>query len=259
MTREDHTADSIAEQIDARRRQVLKALGAGATIPLVTGVGAADNDGDDRGAGNHGAKVRWPVDCPPLPCIDSAFGLPFLGSGSFDPEVRGLFEADHTVELQIAPAQIRPDGAEPLLDFFFEPAGIHVRPGAIVEFDFVTPEHTVTAYHPQQGREQRVPDTVPPFSSPVLPGGGTWLYAFGEKGVYDIFCAPHEPFGMVMRVIVGDETDPIVRGDPDPEEQRPPLLFAAAVLDAPELEPENIVEQGSVSWSELTVEPPEGT
>jgi plastocyanin len=138
-----------------------------------------------------------------------------------DEEVSDLSTPDYTVEMQIAPAEIRPKDSEPPLDFFFEPVGLHVQPGEIVNFVGVTPEHTATAYHPQQGRQQRVPDGVPPFSSPVVAAGGSWMYAFLEEGVYDILCAPHEVFGMVMRVVVGDETDP-TRGETDPMELRPP-------------------------------------
>jgi hypothetical protein len=28
--------------------------------------------------------------------------------------------------------------------------------------------------------------------------------------MYDLFCAPHERFGMAMRVVAGDETEPTV-------------------------------------------------
>jgi plastocyanin len=146
----------------------------------------------------------------------------------------------------------RPGGPpEPPVDFFFEPTGLHIQPGDIVRFNGTTPEHTVTAYHARQGRQQRVPVGVPPFSSPVLAAGGFWLYAFNEPGVYDLFCAPHEPFGMVMRIVVGEDTEPIVREQEQSEQLRPPLEAALAVLKEDELCPNNILKEGTVSWNGL--------
>ncbi|PSP86440.1 hypothetical protein BRC83_00640 [Halobacteriales archaeon QS_1_68_17] len=226
----------------------MRLAGAAAALGFGSGVAGAQQDGGD------GADTpEWPVDCPSIPCIDATYGLPIAGGGALAPQVRARFQPDHTVELRVGEPTIRPSDAEPPFDFFFEPAGLAVQPGDVVAFEAVSPEHTVTAYHPDQGRQQRVPDGVPAFSSPVTAQGSTWLYAFGQSGVYDLVCTPHEPFGMVMRVVAGDETEPTVSGD-----GRPPLPPAAAVLDAPELDPAAIVERGTVSWTDLTVEFPGG-
>ena len=48
---------------------------------------------------------------------------------------------------------------------------------------FDDPDHTVTASHNGRGFQQRVPETVPPFSSPVVEAGGAWLYEFAEPGL----------------------------------------------------------------------------
>lgn len=69
-------------------------------------------------------------------------------------------------------------------------------------------DHTVTTYHELQGKLQRVPDGVEPFSSPMVPVGHTWEYTFTVPGVYDVFCGPHEMYGMVMRIVVGEVTGP---------------------------------------------------
>lgn len=248
------------------RRPVLRALGAGGALSLASGVATAGGAEDDAEAENdeemdeHGGEdeengddeTTWPVDCPTVPCIDSAFGLPILGTDLLDAEVLEVLAPDHTVELRIAPAEVRPADSEPPLDFFFEPSGVHVQPGEIVSFEFVSPEHSVTAYHPAQGRQRRVPEGVAPFSSPVLPVDGKWLYAFPEEGVYDVFCAPHEGLGMAMRAVVGDEPDPDF-GEVT-EELRAPLPASEAVLAAPELDPENVVESGTISWFDLSVD-----
>jgi plastocyanin len=50
--------------------------------------------------------------------------------------------------------------------FHFEPSGLSVQCGDIVQFTYESPNHTISPYHPGQGFQQRVPDGVPPFSSP---------------------------------------------------------------------------------------------
>jgi len=84
----------------------------------------------------------------------------------------------------------------------------------------------------------------------------TWLHAFEEPGVYDMECAPHEVFGMAMRVVVGNETETAFEtSDPAnlPEPRAGPVGFARLVLTDPALEPEAIVEAGRVEWQELDV------
>jgi plastocyanin len=226
--------------LNGSRRNLLKAVGAGAVLSLVSGVGAAQPGNGGCGSEHANSAGR---DCPDVPCLNAVFGYPSLSTGVTLPP---SLEADHAVDMLIG-EKTRPGGPpEPSLDFFFKPVGLHVQPGDIIRFNGTTPEHTVTAYHTRQGRQQRVPIGVPPFSSPVLAAGGFWLYAFDEPGVYDLFCAPHEPFGMVMRIVVGEDTEPIVR-----EPGRPPAAFALKVLKQEELCPVNILEEESVFWSEL--------
>lgn len=252
MPRENTTTNSNKQRtahntgINGSRRSLLKIVGAGAALSVMSGVGSARSGNRRRGREHANSAGR---DCTDIPCIDPAFGYASL---SMDVSLPPPLEADHAVELLIG-ERTRPGGPEePPLDFFFEPVGLHVQPGDIVRFNGTTPEHTVTAYHARQSRQQRVPVGVPPFSSPVLAGGGFWLYAFNEPGVYDLFCAPHEPFGMVMRIVVGEDTRPVVREPEQPEQpRRPPLAFALAVLEEDELCSNNIVDEGSVSWSEL--------
>lgn len=250
MSQENTTANSNTERTDQNgkntglngsRRNLLKAVGAGAVLSLVSGVGSAQPGNRGRGSEYANSAER---NCPDVPCLDAAFGYVSLSANTSLPPP---LEADHAVDMLIQGPATRPGGPpEPNIDFFFEPVGLHVQPGDVVRFNGTTPEHTVTAYHARQGREQRVPVGVPPFSSPVLAAGGFWLYAFDKPGVYDLFCAPHEPFGMVMRVVVGEDTEPIVR-----EPGRPPLEAAGAVLEQDELCPKNIVDEGSISWSGL--------
>lgn len=157
------------------------------------------------------------------------------------------------------------DGAVP--DFFYDPVGLLVRPGDQILFRTIAPEdremlqgrappeHTVTAYHPRVGgRQRRVPEDAWGFSSGPIFADEFWLYQFDAEGVYDVLCLPHERLGMVMRIVVlaeDSEAAPEAPGAPGEDERGPPEV-AAAVLDAPELDPQNIVEQQSVAWTDLS-------
>lgn len=143
---------------------------------------------------------------------------------------------------------------------YFEPTGLFIQPGDTVRFIASTPHHTVTAYHRQHAKPQRVPEGVEPFSSPVLPVGSTWEYTFRVRGVYDLWCAPHEMFGMVMRLVVGGISGPAA----EPSTDFGPLgTFGAAgtVLSDAALDPQNILSKGAVSWDAISTEakkPPMG-
>ena len=172
----DLTDSELLELIENHgidRRSLMKVLGAGSLLSL--GVGSA--------AATH--------DQPHPPHIDSHFGY----TAPADERLPGKLRPDHTVKLHAGPSPI---------PFHFDPMGIHVDVGDIVRFDFESADHTVTAYHPGHGRQQRVPDDEVPFSSPMVNAGGFWLYQFDHPGTYDMYCGPHQFFGMVMRIVVGD-------------------------------------------------------
>lgn len=169
---------------DADRRTVLKTLGAGvAASSGLTGIGAAS----DRGKGNE--EHLDPLWGYTGIVEDLSDGFP--DDEEFPPQIR----PDHTVDLHIG--ENRPV-------FHFHPVGLQVEPGDIVMFQLHSPDHSITAYHERFRGGQRVPDDVGPFSSPVLPVGGYWFYRFGEDGVYDLMCAPHELMGMAMRIVAHD-------------------------------------------------------
>jgi plastocyanin len=210
---------------------------------------------------------------------------PVFGFSALSADVEAPVEPDHEVQ-----ALVRPREGAPIPEFYFEPAGLAIEPGDTVKFTMTTPHHNVVAYHPGFGYVQRVPDGVPPFSGPLLPAGGYWLYTFEEEGVYEMNCAPHEVFGMVMRLVVGDVAGPAADPLPDlcaqppaegndaagdegeqdgddgdgtdesetepdaggEEELRLPPFTAYTVLTDPALDPETIAEQGSVSWDDLS-------
>ena len=157
-------------------------------------------------------------------------------------------QTTHEVELVIAEVEGRP-----IPHFYFEPTGLFIEPGDTISFVAVSPHHTVTAYHPMHVKPQRVPEGVEPFSSPVIPVGESWEYTFESPGIYDLWCGPHEMYGMAMRVVVGEASGP---GAQAPDDLGPEGTFGAAgtVLSDPALDPERIIDAGSVSWQEVSDE-----
>lgn len=190
------------------RRSVMKGLGLGA---------AAVAFGSGPSSAKH--EPQHP------PGIDSHYGY---AAPSNEP-LPGNLRPDHEVGLHIHEEAIFDRDPPTTLPFHFEPMGLQIDVGDIVRFNFASPEHTVSAFHQDFGREQRVPNDVPPFSSPVINDGGFWLYEFDSPGTYDVFCAPHEPFGMVMRLVVGDPDDPQY-DDTFEQTGRPPFSRAELTL-----------------------------
>lgn len=159
-----------------------------------------------------------------------------------------LAQQTHEVHLNIMPVEGRP-----IPEFFFQPTGLFIQPGDSVSFIADSPHHTATAYHAQHVKTQRVPEGVEPFSSPIIPINETWEYTFTEPGVYDLWCGPHEQYGMAMRIVVGEATGP---GAEPVTDFSPEGVFATAgtVLSDPALNPLNIEAKGQVMWEELAPE-----
>jgi plastocyanin len=202
--RDESTAERDDFSSTAKRRNVLRALGgAGALAALGT---ASATDAADVTDAPDGAPTPEEVRerSRRQETVDPVWGFPALSEEASAP-------TSPQVEVEL---QIRPRDA-PIPEFVFEPAGVYLESGQTVRFSYESPHHTVTAYHPEFGYRQRVPDEVPPFSSPALPQGGYWLYTFDRPGVYDIHCAPHEIFGHAMRIVVGSPSGP--GNDPLPD------------------------------------------
>lgn len=225
------------------RRQLLTALGI-AAMPTVGGCTGQSNNPAENGDQTMQQTVTPPQDDK---SIDPRFG--YVGTGDGTPPC----DPDHTVDLLIKPRE-----NVPIPEFYFEPTGLTVEQGDTVRFNLATPHHNVNAYHPVFGYTQRVPEGVPPFSSPILGAGEYWLYTFEAEGVYNIMCAPHELFGMVGSIVVGSATgpgaNPVGEAPAPSEESRPPEFTAGLVLSDPAMAPDNIVDEGSVSWTDLALE-----
>lgn len=92
-------------------------------------------------------------------------------------------------------------------DARFEPAVLQIQPGDVIRFEVVEGLHTVTAYHPNNRRPERIPDRAQSFDSGMLTTGQIWFLTLDEVGVYDYFCLPHERMGHAGRILVGDVKD----------------------------------------------------
>lgn len=273
MDREDQreTSGQPAKFTDWSRRNLLKLTGAGAGVAAlgsmsIAGAGQEGGETPTPGGGDNtttgtGAAEHFVADL-----VDPVFGYP-LARGETDD-----LDVEHVVDVMIEegdgaheafpqePDEEAPGNfAEVPAEFFFDPVGLHVEPGDIVHFNTVVGLHTVTAFHDKfvEGDLQipnRVPAGVPGYTSPPLMPGESWVYRFREKGVYDYFCFPHLGLGMVGRIVVLDpEADDVqsdqfaapTAGELFPNDER--------VLAAEELNPANIVEAGSVAWTDLTL------
>ncbi|WP_049920785.1 cupredoxin domain-containing protein [Halopiger djelfimassiliensis] len=256
--------------LDLERRPLLSVLGTGGVLSLGSSVATAHSDDDVPATGYSGDAADR----------DVAEIDPYYGFATPDAdEIPETLAPDSVVELHSAPPEDPENPDRPPL-FHFEPTGLHLDSGDIVAFVLDEPDHSITTYHPAKGFQQRVPDGVAPFSSPVLSVGAAWLYRFGEEGVYDLYCGPHHVFGMNMRIVVGDiaETDlpdyvETFEGSEDPPLLAPfskeflehdlnapsdrnegcewPFLTPQEVLSADALDPMHIQTQGSVPFAEV--------
>lgn len=89
------------------------------------------------------------------------------------------------------------------VDARFDPVVVQLNPGDVIQFVIREGLHTVTAYHPENRRPQRIPASAKSFDSGLMEQGDQWFLTISEKGVYDYFCLPHEKMGHAGRIIAG--------------------------------------------------------
>lgn len=235
-TTDESSGESTSELLGVGRRPLLKALAVGSTLPLSSGMAAS----------REGSGTQDYTDA------DSGQIHPMYGYPTPDAEsVPESLEPDHEVELHREFPENPEDPKHPSL-FHFEPTGLQVNPGDIVQFTYTSPNHTITPYHPGHGFQRRVPEAVPPFSSPLVNEDGAWLYQFEHEGLYDLFCGVHEVVGMVMRMVVGDMSEENIPAYEDTFETEG-QLFPPVGAELLEHELEATSEQNeNVEWTWLT-------
>lgn len=130
-----------------------------------------------------------------------AAGGGFVAALALAPAAAG---ADDPVEIAMAG---RSDGSH----VWFDPVGLLVAPGQTIRWinGDAGNAHTATAYHPANGgRPRRIPEAAPAWDSGYLLPGEAFAVTLTAVGVYDYYCAPHEPAGMVGRIVVGAPEPP---------------------------------------------------
>lgn len=262
--------ESIRSGVGFERRPLLKALGAGTALSLGVGTttaadehGSGEETDDEHGSGDdtddNGHFLQ--------DLVDPVFGYPLAAGETDDIDLEHAVElytvegtGDHENFPRAPPEQENGEEGEFPFEFEFDPVGLRVEPCDLVHFRSTGGEHTATAFHekysnPEMAIPTRIPDGVPGFTSPPIVDGESWVYQFTTPGVYDVLCLPHVFFGMVMRVVVIDTDEHDVEDEEFAEPtagELPPN--AELVLTADELDPANIVEQGTVAWEDLTIE-----
>ena len=266
-----------AESPGAYRRDVMKLVGAGTALGVVGGVGGVaaadehetepdgsddDDDTDGDTMGNTVHVVRTLIGAPTNPERPADFFYQPTGL-HVDPGdvVKFVFETpDHTVT-SYHPAfgmQRRlPSGVQPFSSpiLGWDPRSLPddiVMPPAEPEGGEGDGEGNGEGNGNDEGSENEA--SGEDGSEQMPPEPSTWLYAFETPGVYDMECAPHESFGMAMRVVVGEETETAFEttdASQLPPPRAGPVGLARQVLTDPNLEPAAIVENGTVEWMDL--------
>lgn len=109
---------------------------------------------------------------------------------------------------------------------------IHVEPGSTIRFVSVEASHTATAYHPDNGKDLRIPADAEPWDSGMVAPGDSFEVTLTEEGVYDYYCAPHEHLGHVGRIVVGDpDQSPAVASDDLPGDASEAMPSVASIID----------------------------
>lgn len=192
----DSDNDSYRENIDAKlddvdRRTVLKGLGGAAALLGLGGGGywAAEEgylsppaEEEEHGGGHEEESGHHEEDG---------------GHGDHDHGENQYTEPQPTAEVKM----VTEDG------YHFDPHLVWIEEGGTVTWHNESGAHNTVAYHADNSKPQRIPEGAESWNSPL---GEDYTHTFEEEGVYDYFCSPHEPMGMVGTVIVGH---------PDPHDQ----------------------------------------
>jgi plastocyanin len=96
--------------------------------------------------------------------------------------------------------------------YYFDPIGLHVKPGDTVKWVLKSGGHSSTSYtknNPNYNGPRLIPKDAKPWDSGVLSeSGASFSYTFEVKGTYNYYCIPHKSLGMVGRIVCGKPGGP---------------------------------------------------
>ena len=124
-------------------------------------------------------------------------------------------------------------------NYYFDPIGLFVEPGARVTWEIQNGVHSSTAYEDGNGPATvtRIPEDAEAWNSGTLTeAGATFTHTFDVEGTYDYFCIPHKSLGLVGRIVARAPGGPA-------EGSMPP--------DGTVPESQTIIDQGTVPYSEF--------
>lgn len=170
---------------DYDRRTLLR-FGGVAAVAALAGCSGAQDDNDD-----------------PTP-TDTPAGTSTPASGGDAPPGGDVLGGPDDLQSSATVEALSLDSDQGAGQFVFSPAVVWLEAGATITFEDAAGSHSVTAYHADNDKPNRVPSGAAAFDSGVMSEGDAFDHTFSESGVYNYFCSPHEGLGMVGLVIVGE-------------------------------------------------------
>lgn len=167
-----------------RRRRLLAAVAGSA---LVAGCSVGSDDTGDAD----------PDGTPDSTATATATGTPSDDGG--DPPA-GLYGT--VPESPVEQAPVRMDCIQGSGEYWFLPSLVWLDPGGELLWSVGDCRQRTVAYHPDVGRERRIPEGADPWESAVIQGTGSFQHTLEVPGVYDAF-GLHERFGQVATIVVG--------------------------------------------------------
>ncbi|WP_423745776.1 plastocyanin/azurin family copper-binding protein (plasmid) [Haladaptatus sp. SPP-AMP-3] len=98
--------------------------------------------------------------------------------------------------------------------YYFDPIGLHVKPGDTVKWACKSGAHSATSYSKGNPKVNNVliPKGADGWNSGILQPGQSFTHTFTTKGTYDYYCIPHKTLGMVARIVCGEPGGPAESG-----------------------------------------------
>ncbi|MFB6166255.1 MAG: plastocyanin/azurin family copper-binding protein [Haloarculaceae archaeon] len=99
-------------------------------------------------------------------------------------------------------------------EYYFDPVGLHVKPGDTVKWVIDSGGHTTTSYSKSNGAKDLIPKGAKGWDSGMLKKkGASFEKTFTVEGTYDYYCTPHKTLGMVGRIVCGEPGGPATEGE----------------------------------------------